>query len=91
MKTLVIEQGDIAQPVYIRLPKPGARDALTGLSRGTLAELTVACKANDWKPPVKSAVIRKRGAQRGIRLIGYESLLHHLRSLESQPEDKGGE
>ena len=86
MKTLIIEQQDIAQPKYLRLPKPGARDAITGLSRSTLAELTVSCPANDWKPPVKSLVLRKHGAQRGIRLISYESLLDYLRSLESQAQ-----
>ncbi len=89
----VLEQRDIQKPEYIRLPKPGDKDKLTGLSRSTLAELAVPCDANGHKPPVKSFVIKKRGATRGIRLINYDSLLDHLRSLESagaeQPEESG--
>ena len=84
----VLEQRDIKRPEYIRLPSPGIRDALCGLNRSTMAELTVPCEANGHKPPVKSLVIKKRGATRGIRLINYDSLLAHLRSLESQPESK---
>ena len=69
---------------WTRLPKPGAR--LGGLSRSTLAELTVPCKANDFKPPVKSVVIKKRYAMRGIRLISVPSLRAHLESLATGPQ-----
>jgi hypothetical protein len=86
MTTLVLEQCDISRPEYIRLPSPGSRDALTNLSRSTLSELILPCPANDHKPPVRSLVIKKRGAVRGIRLINYDSLLDHLRSLESEAE-----
>ncbi|MEY2485478.1 MAG: hypothetical protein QOH39_1126 [Verrucomicrobiota bacterium] len=79
----VIEQRDISKPEYIRLPKPGTTDALTGLSRSTLAELLVPCEANGHYPPVKSLVIKKRGATRGIRLINYDSLIDYLRTLEA--------
>jgi hypothetical protein len=82
METHVLEQRDITKPEYIRLPQPGARDALTGLSRSTLGELTVPGPANNFKPPVKSLVIKKRGASRGIRLINYDSLIDHLKKLE---------
>ena len=32
-------------------------------------------------PPVKSVVLRKRGALRGIRLISYDSLMRYLAEL----------
>ncbi len=69
------------KPEWLRLPPPGARCRFTGLSRGTLNELTIPCPANDHKPPVKSVVIRKRGAVRGIRLVSYDSLMAHLENL----------
>jgi len=36
---------------------------------------------NDFKPPVKSAVLRRRGNTRGVRLIVYASLMAYLHSL----------
>jgi len=73
------------RPEWVRLPKPGKRCPLTGLSRTTLNELVVPCPANNHLPPVKSAVIKKRGAMRGIRLISYDSLTAYLGNLcESQ-------
>jgi hypothetical protein len=83
METHVLEQREIDRPEYIRLPSPGNRCRLTGLSRSTLAELVVPCEANGHKPPVKSLVVKKHGAIRGIRLINFESLLGHLRHLEN--------
>lgn len=79
----VLEQRDIQKPEYIRLPPPREKDKFTGLSRSTLAELTIPGPANDHKPPVKSLVIKKRGATRGIRLINFDSLVDHLRKLEN--------
>jgi hypothetical protein len=46
-----------------------------------LNELTIAGPANDGMPPVKSVVLRKRGALRGIRLINYDSLMPYLAEL----------
>ena len=88
METHVIEQRDVMKPEFIRLPRPGDRCALTGLSRSTLCELAVPCPANNHKPPVKSLVIKKRGATRGIRLISYLSLLDHLHELERAEANK---
>jgi len=84
VQTTILEQQDITRPEYIRLPRPGDRCRLSSLSRSTLAELSVPCPANDYRPPVKSLVIKKRGATRGIRLINYDSLLDYLHKLESQ-------
>ncbi len=69
------------RPEWLRLPAPGARCRFTGLSRSTLNELTIPGPTNDGLPPVKSVVLRKRGALRGIRLISYDSLMQYLAKL----------
>jgi hypothetical protein len=73
-----------SNPEYGRLPAPGQRDPLTGLSRTTLSELVLPCSANGFKPPVRSVLLKKRGASRGIRLIHVPSLLEHLGSLAEE-------
>lgn len=70
-----------SKPEWLRLPAPGNRCKFTGLSRSTLNELTIPGPTNDGKPPVKSVVLRKRGALRGIRLISYDSLMNYLAGL----------
>jgi len=71
-----------AKPEWLRLPAPKKRCPVTGLSRTTLYEIAVPGPANDNRPPVKSIVIKKRGATRGIRLVSYDSLMNYLASLE---------
>jgi hypothetical protein len=66
------------EPETIRLPKPGLLCPHSGLTRSYLNELTLPCAANNWKPPVRSIVLRKRGAQRGIRLVVWSSLKSYL-------------
>ncbi len=73
--------GESIKPEWLRLPAPGSRCRFTGLSRSTLNELTIPGPANDGNPPVKSVVLRKRGALRGIRLISYDSLMQYLNTL----------
>lgn len=72
---------ETTKPEWVRLPAPGGRCRFTGLSRSTLNELTIAGSANDGVPPVKSVVLRKRGALRGIRLINFDSLMGYLATL----------
>jgi len=72
---------DAIRPEFIRLPKAGTRCPYTGLSRSSLNELLLASPANDFKPPVRSVVQKKRYATRGIRLIHFASLINHLESL----------
>ena len=72
---------EATKPEWLRLPAPGARCRFTGLSRSTLNELTIPGPANDGMPPVKSVVLRKRNALRGIRLISYDSLMQYLAEL----------
>ena len=59
---------------FIRLPKAGQRDPLFGLSRSYLNYLVLPCKENNFKPLVRSSVLRRRGARTGVRLINVESL-----------------
>jgi hypothetical protein len=67
-----------AEPEFLRLPPPGVRCPFTGLSRSALNELILPTRANDFKPPVRSFCIRKRGAKTGIRLILYGSLKAYI-------------
>lgn len=69
-------------PEWIRLPVKG-RCPYTGLSRSTLYNLVSASAANDCRPPVKSIVLRRRGAARGVRLISYDSLMDYLAAAKN--------
>lgn len=68
------------KPEWLRLPAPGSRCRFTRLSRSTLNELTIPGPANDGTPPVRSVVLRKRGALR-IWLINYDSLMTYPAEL----------
>jgi hypothetical protein len=72
-------------PEWIRLPKSGHLCPWTGLTRSKLNELVLPCPANDGKAVVKSICLRKRGAQKGVRLIHLRSLLDYL---EAQGRDQ---
>ena len=65
---------------FMRLPQPGTRCPLTGLSRSYLNGLILPTEANGHKPPVRSCCLRQRGAKKGVRLISYDSLMAWLRS-----------
>ena len=80
------------EPEYMRLPKPGTRDPLFGLPRTVLNELILPCQDNKGRPPVRSVVLRKRGARTGIRLIDLDSLRAYLdkhveRTYQEQPAE----
>lgn len=70
-------------PEFIRLPSPRTRCKHTGLSRTSLLELCAPSQINGFKPPVRSHVIKKPGAVRGIRLLDYASLLKHIRGANA--------
>lgn len=67
-------------PEFIRLPAPGSACPWTGLKRTALNQLVLPCVENEFKPLVRSFVLRKRGQRTGIRLIDFESLVTHIRS-----------
>lgn len=66
-------------PEWIRLPRPKSKCVYTGLSRSALNTLINPCEANDFKPPVHSVSLRRRGTARGVRLISLQSLLDYIR------------
>ena len=70
------------EPEFIRLPRYGERDPVFGLSRGYLNTLVLPSNANGFKPPVKSCVLRKRGARTGVRLVDLNSLRNYIRRHE---------
>ena len=77
-----------AVPEFIRLPRPGTLCPFTGLSRSKMNELILACPANNFRPPVKSVSLRKRGQTKAVRLVCYESLRAYLHKLlEEQTEE----
>ena len=81
----VPDRPDGTRPEWIRLPPPKSKCKFTGLSRSSLYQLVGHIEGNGFKPPVKSIVIRKRGAARGVRLISYDSLMAYLASVGHGP------
>jgi hypothetical protein len=68
-------------PHYIRLPKSGTPCPHTGLSRSALDLLTRPQAKNNYRPPVKSRVLKQWGEKRGVRMIDFQSLLNYLNRL----------
>ena len=73
-------------PAYVRLPKSSTRCSVSGLSRSSLNELILPSAGNGFKPPVRSRVLKKHGASRGVRLIDVESLLSYIKNLPTVGE-----
>jgi hypothetical protein len=66
----------IAQPRFVRLPKPGTLCPFTGLSR---TQIYVLCKTGR----VKSFSLKRRGTSRGCRLIDAESLVTAIQEFST--------
>ena len=66
------------EPETMRLPKAGELDPHFGLARSALNELILPTPKNNFKPPVKSFVLRQKGARTGIRLISFQSLKAYI-------------
>jgi hypothetical protein len=75
------------KPEFTRLPKAGQQCPYTGLTRSVLNDLILPTRENP-KPAVRSVVMKKRGAIRGIRLIDYDSLLAHINSFDGKEESR---
>ena len=71
--------GERSPVEFLRLPPPGQRCPHTGLSRSYLNDLILPTSANGHKPPVRSFVLRKRGAKSGVRIIDAASLFDWIR------------
>lgn len=65
-------------PEFLRLPRPGNRCPFTGLTRSYMNLLVLPTEANGHKPPVRSYVLRRKGAKTGVRLVSYEALRNFI-------------
>ena len=75
--------GEHSTPEFIRIPKSGPCPH-TGLCRSTMYGLLIPTKENDYRPPVKSVSLRKRGQVKGTRLVVYRSLIDYLHGQVEQ-------
>jgi hypothetical protein len=64
---------------FMRLPPSGQQDPIFGLKRSYLNLLILPCRENSFRPPVKSIVLRRTRARKGIRLIEIASLRAYIR------------
>jgi len=65
---------------FMRLPPAGEKDPLFALTRSYLNMLILPCRENGFRPPVKSFVLRRTRARKGVRLIEIQSLREYIRS-----------
>lgn len=68
-----MQEKHTARPEFIRMPRPGERCPITGLSRPFLYELI---KRNE----IRTVSLRHRNAARGVRLIAADSLINWIES-----------
>ena len=68
-------------PIYIRLPKWGARCPHSELTRIALDQLTRPQPINKFRPPVKSKMFKMAGQKSGIKLIDFASSREYLDNL----------
>lgn len=64
---------------FLRLPPPGQKCPITGLTRGFLNLLVLPCTENDYKPPVRSFSLRRKGRAKGVRLVDRADLIRYIR------------
>ena len=81
----------LAPPSYIRLPKWGGRCPHTGLTRTALDQLTRPQPINNFKPPVRSKILKVTGQKSGVKLIDYRSLRIYLDGLPDGSRDRRGD
>ena len=73
------------KPFSFRTPKAGTIDPYFGAARTFWIEHTVPSKLNNFKPPIKSIVIKQRpDATRGIRFIVFESAEDYFRKAAGE-------
>jgi len=76
------------QPEWIRLPKSGRLCPHSALSRSKINELILPSALNNYRPPVRSACLRRPGALRGSRLIHLQSLLEYIDQMADAEAEK---
>ena len=86
----VSTSGGKSAPEFIRIPKSGPCP-YTGLCRSTMYGLLTPTEENDYRPPVKSVSLRKRGQIKGTRLVVYQSLIDYLYGQVNEFQQSLGE
>ena len=66
------------EPETIRLPKGGEHDPHFGLTRSFINALVLPTEENNFKPKVRSFVMRHKGARKGVRLVDFQSLKNYI-------------
>jgi len=72
----------------LRLPKNRTVDPIFSLSRSTWNLLILPCKANNFRPPIKSISLRRPGTIRGCRLIVVASAREYFQRLIEQDKSQ---
>jgi hypothetical protein len=86
------EASTSTQCEFLRLPPPGQKCPITGLTRGFLNLLVLPCKENDFKPPVRSFSLRRKGRAKGVRLVDRADLVRYIREhVERGFKERDGE
>jgi hypothetical protein len=73
-------------PAFVRLPRSGSRCPVSNLTRTAIDQLVRPQPLNNFRPPVKSRVLKARNARRGIRLVEVKSLLDYINRLPEGAE-----
>jgi len=73
-------------PAFVRLPRSGSRCPVSNLTRTAVDQLVRPQPYNNFRPPVKSRVLKARNAARGIRLVEVKSLLDYINRLPDGAE-----
>lgn len=69
------------KPEFLRLPKSKTNCPMTGMSRTSMYNLTVPCKANGFKPAVPAKCLRQKGNLRGTWYVPFKALVAYLNAL----------
>ena len=79
-----VATADKLSPVTFRIPGPGCADPFFGCKRTFWKQQVLPNAQNNFKPPIRSILIKQPGAKRGIRLILFESARAFFDALASK-------
>lgn len=72
---------------FMRLPPSGEHDPIFALKRSFLSSLVLPSAENNWRPPVRSIILRRKKGRKGVRLIEIASLrafIHQQLEVEAE-------
>jgi hypothetical protein len=87
------ETGKVVHPYQFRLPKPtrnnkpGEVDPWFGANRSFWNERILPTARNDYRPEVKSIVVRQRGSRRGVRFVLFDSAKAYFDKLRREHKE----